>query len=110
MTGPDRWAEVEDGVAEFDDLLHQMGASGELRAELSDRLREVALLPAGDPGKELGVLAMSVQVLPFLEAELRAFGHETLADEIARFTVGLALWLEMPAGLAVFVGAPQFQE
>ncbi len=106
MTGLD---ELEDGIAVFDDLLRQLGVSGELRAELSDQLREIVLLPPGDPGKEMGVLAMSVKMLPFLEADLRAFGREAFADEVARFTVALSLWLELPADLVAFAGVPLSQ-
>ena len=101
MTGLD---ELEDGIAVFDDLLRQLGVSGELRAELSDQLREIVLLPPGDPGKVMGVLGLSVKVLPFLEADLRAFGREAFADQVARFTVALSLWLEMPADLVWLAG------
>ncbi len=107
MTGLD---ELEDGIAVFDDLLRQLGVSGELRAELSDQLREIVLLPPGDPGKVMGVLAMSVKMLPFFEADLRAFGHEAFADEVARFTVALSLWLELPADLVGLAGAPNFED
>jgi hypothetical protein len=102
MTGLVEWAEV-------DDLLCQMGASGELRAELLDRYRGLSLL-GDDLDRVMEILAISVLVLPLGEAELRAFGHEALADEVARFTVALSLWLELPAGLAVFAGHPVFPE
>ncbi len=45
-------------------------------------------------------------MLPFLEAEVRAYGDAVLADEVARFTVGLALWLEIPVDLVAFAGHP----
>ena len=38
--------------------------------------------------------------MPFLEAEVRAYGDAVFTDEVVRLTVDLSLWLELPVGLA----------
>jgi len=58
----------------------------------------------------LRLLGLAVEVLPFLEAEVRAYSDAVFADEVVRLTVGLSLWLELPVGLAVFAGHPVFPE
>jgi hypothetical protein len=86
--------------------LGDLGASGELRAKVSDQWREIALLAPDNPTKPIRTLAAIVETLPFLEAELRASGAVALADSLARFTAAVSLWLELPAGLAAFAGPP----
>jgi len=58
----------------------------------------------------LRLLGLAVEVLPFLEAEVRAYGDAVFTDEVVRLTVGLSLWLELPVGLVVFAGHPVFPE
>lgn len=99
--------EFEAAIAEFSDLLQQMGASPEMQARQVASLREVAALPADDPAKVIRSLASALELLPFVEAEQRSFGNVEFADEIARHAVGLELWLEMPPGLALRAGHPK---
>ena len=110
MSDPEEWAgslaEEEADLAAFDAGLRESGVSGEVRAELSDRFRELELLGPDDPARVVRVLGLMVEVFPLLEAELRGAGHDEVADDVARFTVGLALWLEMPADLVAFAGHP----
>jgi hypothetical protein len=75
--------------------LGDLGASGELRAKVSDQWREIALLAPDNPTKPIRTLAAIAETLPYLEAELRAAGYEMLADRFARFTVAASLWLEL---------------
>ena len=109
-TGPEWWlqnlANLEDMVADFDDGLRGSGASGEVRAELSDRFREVALLHPDDPSLDLCAVALMVDLCPFLEADLRAAGHDADADTMARLAAAVSMKLELPADLAVFAGHP----
>ena len=44
------------------------------------------------------------------EAQMRGWGHEEFADKVARFAVGLELWLELPPGLSLRVGPPEPRE
>ena len=109
MSGPDGWrypGDLEEDLAALDDALRELGASGELRAKVSDQWREIALLAPDNPTKPIRVLAADVETLPFLEAEVRASGGVALADTLARFIVAVSLWLELPADLAAFAGAP----
>jgi hypothetical protein len=112
MSGPDGWCypgDLEEDLVALDDALGELGASGELRAEVSDQWREIALLGPNDPTKPIRVLAAIVETLPFLEAELRAAGYEMLADRFARLTAAGSLWLELPTDLAAFAGPPNPQ-
>lgn len=63
-TGSDGWSltDLEAAVAEFDDGLRGSSASDELRAELSDRFREVAVLDPDDPGTSDCLLLTPVPV------------------------------------------------
>ena len=93
-------------VAGFDDGLRESGASGELRAELSDRFREIAVLDPDDPGRDLRIVALVVGLAPFLEADLRAAGHDANADAMARLAAALSMKLALPVDLAAFAGRP----
>jgi hypothetical protein len=112
MSGRDGWCypgDLEGDLAALDDALREMGFSAEDRAVMCDESREIALLAPDDPTKPIRVLAAIVELLPYLEAELRASGGVALADALARFTVAVSLWLELPPGLAVFAGPPNPQ-
>jgi len=102
--------EFEAAIAEFEDLLRQMGVPGEVRARQTDELRRIAEIPLGDPAKVWGFIASSVELLPFLEAYVRGIGNHAAGDLLARLALSYSLELEMAAELVAFAGAPTPEE
>jgi hypothetical protein len=98
---------LEEDRSELDALYAEMGFTTVERVEMLDELDEIAALPVDDPAKALRFLGVHVKLLPALEAQMRGWGHEKFADQIARHAVALELWLDLPPGLALRVGPPE---
>jgi hypothetical protein len=90
----------EADLAAFDEALRESGVPDDDRPELLNRLREVALLPRDDPTRAAKTVALLVDLLPFLDGELRLVrptmqfepsgDQEVLEAEVAAFDAHLA--------------------
>ena len=102
--------ELEAAIAEYTDLLTQMGVPSEDRDRLTERLRYTAALPPDSPSRVFELVGQTVDLFGFTEAYLRDCGYEPMADFYARVGLAYSLWLEMPTELAKFAGFPNPRE
>ena len=91
-------------LSEFDDCLEGMGVSPEIRADLIDRVRIFALTPDDDPHIGPDTLSLFLDVGEIREGYERRMGNHAAADQIARFTTGLELFVELPEDLRNLAG------
>ena len=81
-----------------------MGASVEVRVDLVDRARIVALTADDDPRAGPDIVAFLLDVGEISEAYERRMGIHAAADCIAGFTTGLELFAELPEDLRNLAG------